>query len=127
MNRNLMNQFHNQDELTDESAPVGTEPHVIYEAIELREKLPLIYDIIRTKKKLIFMKHVTNSLGPKERKLDIETIILVFKEINGLDGPRISLRAAAKKYKLSHTQIGIYNNRIIKILRNNDFVKSLRG
>jgi len=124
MNKNLMNQFHNQDELTDEAANPGTEPQVIYEEIELKEKFVFVFEIIKNNEHTILRQ---NSTGTKQRKLTIEKLVQMFKDIHGFDGPRLSLRKISTKYGISPITAGMYNNRILKMLKKNDFVKSLRG
>ena len=112
------------DEIDDEIAPMSTEPQVIYEEIELNERVNTVFDIIRSHEAVILR---LKSSGPKDRKFNIEEIISIFKELYGFDCPQLSIRKVAKKYSVSAPLIGTYNNRILEILRKNDFIKSLKG
>jgi len=123
MNKNLMNQF--QNELTDEAAPVGTEPDAIYEIKELIERFDRVFDVIRQNQDMLFSRH--RAQGPVKRILDIEEVIEMFKALYGFDCLQMSLRQVAKKHRVSFSLVNLYKNRILNILKNDESVKALRS
>jgi len=125
MSKYIINHSHNPDALDDETAPMSTEPQHIYEELEIKEKIYVVFDIIRANEHKIFSRHLIK--GSKKRILNIEDVVQMFKELYGFEGPQLSLRKVAKKHSISFTLVDLYKNRILNLLKDEEIMKALRG